>query len=113
MEKLVVYVSGPYSGGDQVLNVREAIKWGEEIRKLGHIPIIPHLSHLWHLCSPQDYRFWMEYDLDIIETCNVKVMMRIPGESSGSDEENELARKLNIPIFYSIEEFKRFLENNK
>lgn len=111
MNKLVVYISGPYTKGDPILHTREAIKWGEEIIKLGHVPIVPHLAHLWHLCSPHDYRYWMDYDLDLIKNCNVNVMMRIPGESNGADEENELAKELNIPIFYCIEDFKNYISN--
>lgn len=30
--------------------------------------------------------------------------LRLPGESSGADREEEFARKLGIPVFYSISE---------
>ncbi len=58
-----VFVSGPYTHPDPVVNTRNAILAGEDIVRLGHTPYIPHLNHLWHLVCPHDPMFWYEYDL--------------------------------------------------
>ncbi len=53
-----IYVAGPYTGGDPVVNTRKAIEAGERLIALGFVPFIPHLTHLWHLISPHDIPMW-------------------------------------------------------
>lgn len=97
-----VYVSGPYSKGDVVLNVRKAILVAEEISQAGLTPYIPHLTHFWHLIAPHQYEFWMKYDLEWLETCDI--LYRIYGESSGADREVEWAYELGIPVVHNMME---------
>ena len=96
-----IYIAGPYSRGDTAVNVRNAILAGESVRALGHTPFIPHLTHFWHLISPHEYRYWMELDFEWLRECDA--MLRLPGESSGADEEESIAREIGIPVYYSIE----------
>ena len=56
---MIVYISGPYTGGDTVLNVRHAILMGDRVMDLGHTPIVPHLTLLAHMVAPQEYRDWL------------------------------------------------------
>jgi len=91
-----VYVAGPYTKGDVVVNVREAILVGIELRKLGFVYIVPHHSHIAHLISPQTYDFWMELDFDLIERCDV--LVRLWGDSSGAELEVEHAKKLGLRV---------------
>lgn len=91
-----VYISGPYTKGDPVLNVHEAIRAAEAVIDAGHIPFIPHLCHLWHTISPHDYKFWMAFDLAWLPKCDV--LIRLPGESSGSNQEVARAQELGIPV---------------
>jgi len=84
-------------------NVRNAIEAGLEVRKAGHVPIIPHLSHFIHIIWPKDYRYWMEWDLDLIKRCDA--LIRLPGESAGADEEVEFALERAIPVYYWVKEF--------
>lgn len=104
-----IYVAGPYSGGDPVINTRNAVLEGEALRVYGFVPFIPHLTHLWHLISPRDIDFWYAYDNEWIKKCDA--LLRLPGESKGADAEVELALKLGIPIFHSIYEL--VVEENK
>jgi len=98
----VVYISGPFTNGDVVENVRSAVMVAEKIVQLGHTPYIPHLSMLWHMIAPHPIEFWYEYDTNFLRKCDC--VLRIEGESSGADAEVELAYDLGIPIFYSIHE---------
>lgn len=91
-----IYVAGPYTKGDVVVNVREAILVGIELRKLGFVYMVPHHSHLAHLISPQPYEFWMLLDFDLIERCDV--LVRLHGDSDGAAREVEHARKLGLRV---------------
>lgn len=93
---MYVYVAGPYTLGDPVLNVRAACAAAEEIVRVGHTPFVPHLSHLWHLISPKPWEYWMDYDKAWLDKCDVVV--RLPGESRGADLECARATSSGIPV---------------
>lgn len=93
-----VYISGPYTQGDMVANIRKAIEVADSYAALGHAIFIPHLSHFWHLISPHDYEFWLEQDLAWVAKCDLVV--RINGYSPGGDREVARARELGIPVEY-------------
>jgi hypothetical protein len=97
-----IYIAGPYTKPDPVVNTRNAILAGEEIIKLGHIPFVPHLNHLWHMVSPHEEDFWYAYDLVWLRCCHG--LLRLPGASKGADIEVDEARMMNIPIYYSLKE---------
>lgn len=98
-----VYVSGPYSVGSQVENVRAAILAAEQIRNVGHYAFVPHLWYHWDLISPRGWDDWMEQSLAWISRCDV--LVRLPGTSPGSDREVLLARERGMPVYLGIEEF--------
>jgi hypothetical protein len=98
-----VYVAGPITKGDQFINVRNAIIAGTKILEAGYHPFIPHLTCIWHMCCPGDYERWMAYDFTWIEVCDA--LIRLPGESSGSDREVLFAASKNIPVYFSVESF--------
>jgi len=83
--KPVIYIAGPYTNGDPVLNTRKAVEAADKLHQMGYIPIIPHLSMLWHTISPKDYDWWMEYDYELMDLCDGVV--RLPGVSEGADLE--------------------------
>jgi hypothetical protein len=95
-----VYISGPYTGGDTIINVRNAIEAGDRIVKAGHNAFVPHLFHFWHYLCPGDYEQWMRLDFEWVGSC--EVMLRLPGESSGADREVELAESLGIAVFHGF-----------
>jgi len=101
-----VYIASAYSNGDVALNVREAISTADKLVGLGHTPYIPHLTHFWHLISPKDYEFWLEYDRSFIEHW-AECLLRLDNESVGADKEVVRARKLGIPVYYSLLELER------
>jgi hypothetical protein len=97
---MYIYIAGPYAKPDPVVNTREAIKVAEVIIKLGHVPYIPHLCLLWHFLEPHSIEFWYNYDLEWLDKCDL--LLRLPGESTGADKEEEYARVYKIPIVYNI-----------
>jgi len=98
-----VYIAGPYTGGDPVLNVRAAIKAGDRVAQEGHTPFVPHLYHFWHLLFPHDYEFWMRLDFDWLPAC--EALIRLPGDSSGADREVSMAKELGLPVYDGIDVF--------
>ncbi len=97
-----IYIAGPYTLGDQIINTRNVIFAAEKIIELGHIPFIPHLNLLWHLVSPHPPEFWYKFDLEWLKECDA--ILRLDGESKGSDNEVAFAKDLKLRVFYSIEE---------
>lgn len=103
-----VYIAGPYTKGDVAMNVRAAIEAGDRVLKAGHVPFIPHLTHFWHMICPGPYGQWIKLDLEWLPCCGA--LLRLPGESSGADGEVAEAKRLGIPVFYSVEELLEHLD---
>ncbi len=97
-----VFISGPYTNGDTGYNVNRAIEVADILADLGFAPYVPHLTHFWHIMSPKPYEFWLELDKEFLLCCDC--VLRLAGKSSGADAEVELAKKRNIPVYFSIEE---------
>jgi hypothetical protein len=103
-----VYIAGPYTKDDPVINTANVIRAADELASHGYYPYVPHLTLFWHLIYPHDIRFW--YDLDIAWLKKCDCLLRLPGESSGADNEVRIAKNLGMPIYYSIEEL---IENKR
>lgn len=99
-----VYVAGPISKGNQFANVRDALVAGARLRAAGFAVFIPHRSALDEMaCGPAPYEAWMAEDFAWIERCDA--LVRLPGESSGSDREVEHARARGLPVFLGVDSF--------
>ena len=96
-----IYISGPYSN-HMVEGTRNAICAAEGVRKLGHLPFVPHLSLLWDLVCPSPYDEWIKYDLEWLAECDA--ILRLPGDSPGADIEVQWALDHDLMVFNSIEE---------
>jgi len=102
INKQKVYIAGPYTHGDVMLNIKCAVEIGNKLFEYGFIPFIPHLTGFWHLIFPHPYEKWMMYDEEWLKSCDA--LLRIDGESAGADKEVRLAEELNIPVFYDTAE---------
>ena len=97
-----IYIASPYTVGDIAVNVKRQIDCANELMDLGFAPFVPLYSHFQHMVHPRPYQDWTKLDLVWVESCDA--LLRLDGESSGADGEVEYAKKLGIPVFYSIEE---------
>jgi hypothetical protein len=99
-----VYVAGPMTKPDPLLNVHNTIRHYAD--RLFHDKIVvvflPQTMIIWNLISPHPYEEWLDYDHEVIKHMNA--LLRIPGESPGSDREVAWAEELGIPVFYDMEE---------
>ena len=96
-----VFISSPYSEGDQAENVKVQMDAANELIEAGFAPYWPLHSHFLHLTYPQDYDKWIELDKQFLLCCDV--VLRLPGISKGADIETAFANQNNIPVFYSLE----------
>jgi hypothetical protein len=99
----LVYIAGPYSQGDQVVNTRAACEAGDRVWDAGYMPIVPHTSLAWHLASPKPAAHWYEYDLHLLRLC--QHLIRLPGDSWGADRECVQAIKWGIKCYLGVEHF--------
>ena len=103
MNTIHVYIAGPYSTGDPVINTRNAVMAGDTVRGDDVAPYVPHLSMFWHFLSPWTYKEWLRLDFQWLRKCDV--LIRLPGKSPGADDEVQEANRLGIPIYYSVATF--------
>jgi len=102
MKKIKVYIASPYTLGDAAENVRAQIDAVDELMNMGFMPFAPLYSHFQHMVHPRPYQDWIDIDLEWVEVCDC--LLRLPGESSGADDEVEFAELSHIPVYYSFEE---------
>ena len=101
-----VYIASPYTIGDTAVNVKIQLDTVDKLMNLGFAPFAPLYSHFQHMAHPRPYHNWLAIDLEWVSTCDY--LLRLPGESNGADIEVAHAKKLNKPVFYSIEELKNY-----
>ena len=80
-----VYIAGPYTQGNTFENVETAVRVGNTVANLGHIPFIPHLYHFWNRKHEHDYDFWMRQGRQWLLSCDA--ILRLDGKSPGADKE--------------------------
>jgi hypothetical protein len=92
----LLYVAGPYTRDDPVANTHRAVKVATALyERTPYVPVVPHLTLLWHLIDPQPVDHWYAYDLHLLARCDR--IVRLPGPSTGADREMAEADRLRIP----------------
>ena len=99
---MLIYLASAYSIGDQALNVRRQIEVADKLLAMGHTPIVPCLSHLWHLISPKPYEEWLQIGMVWLSYCDA--LLRLDGKSVGADLEEAEAKRLCMLIYYDLRE---------
>lgn len=118
-----VYIAGPISKGDMLLNVQQADDAFFSLLKSG---VVAPWNPMWSVYAGSAWRpgrtdpkypvmavadthpsgtthaDWMGVDLPWVAVA--EAVLRLPGESVGADQEVAEARRLNIPVFHSIQE---------
>lgn len=98
----LLYIAGPYQHPDPVQNTHETCRIATLIyERTEWVPLVPHLSLLWHLVMPQTAAWWYEYDLHLLARCDA--LLRLPGDSHGADMEVREADGIGIPV-YTLED---------
>lgn len=118
-KKFYVYVGGPISKGSFENNMLQATRAFNMFVYAGLIPFVPHATSLLNhtylmnkvmMAPTDDYDFWLGYDFSYLRDV-AHVMLRMPGESWGTDREAEYMRNvLDKPVFDTVEEIFDYAE---
>ena len=95
-----IYLSGPMTGWNILENVTRAIGVYRELIEAGFAPLCPHLNYYADQAGAIPHAVWMEIDLPWVAAADA--VLRIPGESPGSDIEQVRAELLGVPVFTSL-----------
>ena len=96
--KPLIYLAGPFSQPDPLVNIRAACLLAGGLRDSGLVtPLVPHLGGLWHLVAPRPYADWLAYDLELLARCDA--LLRFGGASPGAEAEVDVAIRAGIPAF--------------
>lgn len=114
MNRMRIYVAGPYTGRDREevsFNINRAIDAGIEVYSRGHYPYIPHLTDLVDLRAKEtgkklSWDDFMKWDASWLDVCDGLLYL---GTSRGTDIELEEAKRLHKTIFYSVEEIPQIM----
>ncbi len=112
-EKLMVYIAGPMTAGVMQENVETAMRAATQLLSNGCHVILPHLNmfleQFWDdadLMPPKwGTEEWLEWDYHMLSLCDV--VLRLEGESPGSDRETAFALGRGIPVMDSVNEIIR------
>jgi hypothetical protein len=106
-----IYVASPYTQGDQALNVRLNIDMANRLVTAGYVPYCPLLTHFWHMLFPRPYQDWLDMDNQWLPFCDAVLRLKnhpdtgqLLPPSTGADGEEDLAIRIGLPVFYSLEE---------
>lgn len=99
---MIIYIASPYSKGNSLANVRRQIDAAEQLASMGHVPILPLLSHYWDEVYPHSWAFWLNLCIAILQRCDA--VLRLDGESTGADVEVKEAQARGMPVFYRVSE---------
>lgn len=105
--KVKVFIASPYTRGEIDKNMQNQKDISNKLIDLGFCPLpIALCYHQLAIDLPREYNVWIELTANWIQKCDC--ILRLPGESLGADNELEIAKELNMPIFYEIEELKNY-----
>ena len=96
-----VYIASPYTLGDVNLNVKRQMEIANTLIDNGFAPFVPLYYHFQNETYPRPYEDWVKLGIVWLKNCDC--LLRLQGISKGADIEVEVAKKLNLPIFYFIE----------
>ena len=110
---MLIYVAHTYgrrhglSDSECEFNAYSSIAWGRKLIMKGHNPFIPNLYHFvhggWDFSPDED--IWLPLVSHWLRFCDALFVAEMPPwEGSGVQHEIDLAKSLNMPIFYSLEE---------
>lgn len=109
-----IYIAGPMTLGDVEDNVQRGLDMYYMLMDKGYIPFCPQLSHYAPGPAggePISWHQWLVYDEEWVDQCHA--VLRLTGDSRGADREEQHAREMGIPVYYSVEELDAEWHPNK
>lgn len=98
-DRPLVYVAGPYVRPDPVENTHKTIATADRLQESGLVTcVVPHLTLLWHMVKPHEPDHWYTYDFAMLARCDA--LLRLPGDSTGADNEVAFALERGVSVFH-------------
>ena len=94
----VIYCAGPYSAPTLegvADNVAAAVAFGQKVRALGALPLVPHVTVL----PTDDYEGAMSECFELIRRSDAVILMPAWRQSPGAMRELDFARALGLVVF--------------
>ncbi len=109
MSRKTLYIAAPYTHPDPVVNANAAIRVATFIyENTEYLPVVPHVSLLWHMVTPRPPQFWYDLTLEQMLTCDA--ILRLPGHSAGADNEMDVAAASGIEVVHLKPHITRSIE---
>ena len=104
MKYRYIYVAGPITKGNTLLNIRNGMTTGIDLIRRGFVPFVPHNDFIQYILDPDtlDYDTILEQDLAWVEKCDA--LLRLPGDSPGADREVAHAIRHRLLVTSSIKD---------
>jgi len=100
----VIFVSGPYSADStlkEMKNVIDALMAAEKLWEKGWAVICPHGNSM---LMNGEWEMFIRGCMELVKRSDAMVMIGDWKQSKGAMIEYNVARKLGIPIYYSVED---------
>jgi hypothetical protein len=119
MKRPLVYLASPYTKGDPAINTHFQCRIFDQLMDDGKVwPMAPLWAHFQHTLFPRPYDDWVAYDMAFLHTLDACLRLNAQyakinyGESrsSGADAEVERFRELGKPVFHSIDELYKWVD---
>ena len=107
-KKLKVFISSPYTLGNKEVNVKNSLFVANTLMDMNITPFAPLLTHYQNELFLRDEEDWLAWDIEWMLTCDV--VLRLPGLSQGADNEVKIAIQNRMPVLYSIDELKEYID---
>lgn len=117
-KRFFVYVGGPISKGSWDGNMLQATRAFNMFVYGGLIPFVPHATSTLNkqyvsgkisIAPTDDYNFWLGYDFSYLRDV-MHAMLRMSGDSWGTDRESEYMISIKKPVFDTVEEIFEYAE---
>ena len=97
-----VYIAGPLATSGEIgPNTHKAIYAFASLASAGLAPYLPHLMLLADIACPIKRDNYLATGEEFLRVCDA--VYRMPGESQGADDEEQMAEDEGIPVFYDIQ----------
>ena len=115
----LVYVAGKFRGNthpengynqyEQEKNIRVAEQLAHAVWLTGKaVGVCPHsMTRFWQGSAPDE--LWLKGDIVLMLRCDAVLMCANWQDSAGAREEKRIAEENGIPVFYNMEDLKRWL----
>jgi hypothetical protein len=114
-----VFIASPYTKGDLAINTHfQCQVFDRLLNEKRCWPVAPLWTHFQHLLFPRPYHDWIEYDQALLRcydcclrlTASFDAMGYEQADSTGADAEVEAFRRLNRPVFFSIDDLYQWID---